>query len=131
MVNAQSGCIFHICTNIVCVYVNCMCCINLIQLIFLVHIKNTFVLLTPIFYNFQFVKVGYAGSNFPTHIFPSLVGRPIIRSSVKVGGIEVKVNKIKPANLLTFSQQYLMYYVCMLRIWWLEMRLASCVQCWR
>ncbi|XP_065919822.1 actin-related protein 2 [Dysidea avara] len=37
-----------------------------------------------------FVKVGYAGSNFPSHIFPSLVGRPIIRSSAKVGGIEVK-----------------------------------------
>ena len=26
-----------------------------------------------------FVKCGYAGSNFPAHIFPSLVGRPIIR----------------------------------------------------
>lgn len=38
----------------------------------------------------QFVKVGYAGSNFPSHIFPSLVGRPIIRSTQKVGNIEVK-----------------------------------------
>lgn len=37
-----------------------------------------------------FVKCGYAGSNFPSHIFPSLVGRPIIRSSAKVGDIEVK-----------------------------------------
>lgn len=37
-----------------------------------------------------FVKCGYAGSNFPAHIFPSLVGRPIIRSSTKVGDIEVK-----------------------------------------
>ena len=37
-----------------------------------------------------FVKVGYAGSNFPSHIFPSLVGRPIIRSTQKVGNIEVK-----------------------------------------
>ena len=39
----------------------------------------------------QFVKCGYAGSNFPSHIFPSLVGRPIIRSTAKVGNIEVKV----------------------------------------
>lgn len=37
-----------------------------------------------------FVKCGYAGSNFPSHIFPSLVGRPIIRSSAKIGNIEVK-----------------------------------------
>jgi len=40
---------------------------------------------------FQFVKCGYAGSNFPAHIFPSMVGRPIIRSTAKVGDIEVKV----------------------------------------
>ena len=40
---------------------------------------------------FQFVKCGFAGQNFPTHIFPSLVGRPIIRSTAKVGDIEVKV----------------------------------------
>ena len=40
---------------------------------------------------FQFVKCGYAGSNFPAHIFPSLVGRPILRSTAKVGDIEIKV----------------------------------------
>lgn len=39
----------------------------------------------------QFVKCGYAGSNFPEHIFPALVGRPIIRSTAKVGNIEIKV----------------------------------------
>lgn len=37
-----------------------------------------------------FVKCGYAGSNFPAHIFPSLVGRPILRSNTKVGDIEIK-----------------------------------------
>lgn len=36
-----------------------------------------------------FVKCGYAGSNFPEHIFPSLVGRPILRAA-NVGGMEVK-----------------------------------------
>ncbi|MCL4128710.1 UNVERIFIED_CONTAM: hypothetical protein GTU68_053256, partial [Idotea baltica] len=39
---------------------------------------------------FQFVKVGYAGCNFPAHIFPSMVGRPIIRATNKIGDIEVK-----------------------------------------
>ncbi|TSK42115.1 Actin-related protein 2 [Bagarius yarrelli] len=37
-----------------------------------------------------FVKCGYAGSNFPAHIFPALVGRPIIRSTAKIGNIEIK-----------------------------------------
>jgi hypothetical protein len=43
---------------------------------------------------FQFVKCGYAGSNFPAHIFPSMVGRPIIRAVNKIGDIEVKVDFI-------------------------------------
>ncbi|XP_074656788.1 actin-related protein 2 [Tubulanus polymorphus] len=37
-----------------------------------------------------FVKCGYAGSNFPAHIFPCMVGRPLIRSTAKIGNIEVK-----------------------------------------
>ncbi|XP_033735141.1 actin-related protein 2 [Pecten maximus] len=37
-----------------------------------------------------FVKCGYAGANFPAHIFPSLVGRPIIRSAEKLDNIEIK-----------------------------------------
>lgn len=37
-----------------------------------------------------FVKCGYAGSNFPEHIFPSLVGRPVLRSQAKVGKYEIK-----------------------------------------
>ncbi|XP_022083118.1 actin-related protein 2-B isoform X1 [Acanthaster planci] len=41
-----------------------------------------------------FVKCGYAGSNFPAHIFPSLVGRPIIRSTAKVGDIEIKLQDL-------------------------------------
>jgi actin-related protein len=28
----------------------------------------------------QFVKAGFAGENFPKCIFPSLVGRPILRA---------------------------------------------------
>ncbi len=52
-------------------------------------------LILPVCCLVQFVKCGYAGSNFPTHIFPSLVGRPIIRSSAKVGNIEVKVSALQ------------------------------------
>lgn len=37
-----------------------------------------------------FVKCGYAGSNFPTCTFPSLVGRPILRSTNKIGDLEIK-----------------------------------------
>ncbi|RWS11665.1 actin-related protein 2-like protein [Dinothrombium tinctorium] len=40
-----------------------------------------------------FVKCGYAGSsgsNFPSHIFPSLIGRPIIRAATRIDDIEVK-----------------------------------------
>lgn len=37
-----------------------------------------------------FVKCGFAGSNFPAHIFPSLVGRPILRAQTKIQGIEIK-----------------------------------------
>jgi actin-related protein 2 len=36
-----------------------------------------------------FVKVGYAGSNFPEHVFPSLVGRPILRAEERVAGSAV------------------------------------------
>jgi actin-related protein 2 len=37
-----------------------------------------------------FAKVGYAGSNFPEFVFPSVVGRPILRAEEKVGNVEVK-----------------------------------------
>ncbi|PAV19736.1 Actin actin [Pyrrhoderma noxium] len=37
-----------------------------------------------------FVKVGYAGSNFPEHVFPSIVGRPILRAEERVGDVEIK-----------------------------------------
>merc|ERR1711998_252169 len=38
-----------------------------------------------------FVKCGFAGDNFPRELFPSLVGRPILRSDEKIdGGVELK-----------------------------------------
>lgn len=40
----------------------------------------------------QFVKCGFGGSNFPAHIFPALVGRPILRSTTKAGDVEIKAS---------------------------------------
>lgn len=37
-----------------------------------------------------FVKCGFAGANFPTSIFPSMVGRPILRSEEKFDNVEIK-----------------------------------------
>ncbi|KAI9705059.1 MAG: Arp2/3 complex subunit, actin nucleation center [Candelina mexicana] len=37
-----------------------------------------------------FLKVGYAAQNFPEHEYPSIVGRPILRSEERAGDIVVK-----------------------------------------
>jgi len=37
-----------------------------------------------------FVKCGFAGQNFPTAIFPAMIGRPIMRAEEKVGDVELK-----------------------------------------
>jgi actin-related protein len=37
-----------------------------------------------------FLKVGYAAQNFPEHQYPSIVGRPILRSEERNGDIVVK-----------------------------------------
>jgi actin-related protein 2 len=37
-----------------------------------------------------FVKVGFAKDNFPQHIFPSIVGRPLMRFEEEFGDIELK-----------------------------------------
>lgn len=37
-----------------------------------------------------YVKVGYAGENFPAHIFPSMVGRPLMRFEEEFKDVELK-----------------------------------------
>jgi actin-related protein 2 len=37
-----------------------------------------------------FVKCGFAGDNFPAHIFPSIIGRPVIRAEEKIQDLELK-----------------------------------------
>ncbi|RNA19193.1 actin-related 2 isoform X2 [Brachionus plicatilis] len=41
-----------------------------------------------------FVKCGFAGSNFPDHIFPSLVGRPILRSNSNINSTNIEMEDI-------------------------------------
>ena len=35
-----------------------------------------------------FVKCGFAGDNFPAHIFPSIIGRPVIRAEEKIQDLD-------------------------------------------
>jgi len=37
-----------------------------------------------------FVKCGFAGSNFPHAVFPSMVGRPVLRSEEKIENVQLK-----------------------------------------
>lgn len=37
-----------------------------------------------------FVKCGFAGDNFPAHIFPSIIGRPILRAEEKIQDVVLK-----------------------------------------
>ena len=40
----------------------------------------------------QFVKAGYAADNLPRFIFPSIVGRPVLRAEEEaIGDVELKV----------------------------------------
>jgi len=50
-----------------------------------------------------FVKVGYAGSNFPEHVFPSIVGRPILRAEERLGQLQIRDIEVgtEAANLGT------------------------------
>lgn len=37
-----------------------------------------------------FCKVGYAGANFPDHIFPSIVGQPMMRFEEEFKDVQLK-----------------------------------------
>ena len=38
-----------------------------------------------------YLKIGWAGDNFPSHSFPTMVGRPMLRYDEKIEGVELKV----------------------------------------
>ncbi len=37
-----------------------------------------------------YVKLGYAGDNFPRYVIPSIIGRPMLRAAQKIGDTELK-----------------------------------------
>jgi len=37
-----------------------------------------------------YCKLGYGGDTFPRHVFPSIVGRPMLRAQQQIGDIELK-----------------------------------------
>jgi len=52
-----------------------------------------------------FVKCGFAGSNFPAHIFPAMVGRPILRAKNKDGNFEL--NEVEVGQRVSDLRQLL------------------------
>ena len=56
-----------------------------------------------------FVKVGFAGENFPRSIFPSMVGRPILRAEEAVAeGVVLKE--------IMVSEEIVGLHVCAFRV---------------
>ena len=49
-----------------------------------------------------FVKCGFAGENFPRHMFPSMVGRPTLRAEeAAIGNIELKdIGMVRRPNII-------------------------------
>ena len=37
-----------------------------------------------------YVKLGYGGDSFPRHVIPSIIGRPMLRATQKIGDLELK-----------------------------------------
>jgi len=57
-----------------------------------------------------FVKVGYAGSNFPEFSFPSIVGRPILRAEERgtsTGGNAMNITDVMVGDLASQYRTYL------------------------
>jgi len=39
----------------------------------------------------RYIKLGYSNENFPREIYPSMIGRPMLRYEEKIDNIEIKV----------------------------------------
>lgn len=37
-----------------------------------------------------YVKMGFGGESFPRYVIPSILGRPMLRASQKIGDVEIK-----------------------------------------
>jgi len=54
-----------------------------------------------------YLKIGWAGDNFPAHMFPTMVGRPMLRFDEKIEGVELKV----------YNQQNALFSDCFRASW--------------
>lgn len=55
-----------------------------------------------------FVKCGYGGSNFPAHVFPSIIGRPILRAEERSSSTETQnISDIMVGDLASQYRSYL------------------------
>ncbi|GAA5827813.1 hypothetical protein JCM5353_006431 [Sporobolomyces roseus] len=55
-----------------------------------------------------FVKCGYAGSNFPAHVFPSIIGRPILRAEERGNNSSsAAIQDIMVGDLASENRSYL------------------------
>ena len=59
-----------------------------------------------------FVKVGYAGTNFPAHQYPSIVGRPILRAEERAGDVQIKDIMVGDEAAQVRSMLQVKYPVC-------------------
>lgn len=50
----------------------------------------------------QYVKCGFAGENFPTSVFPCVVGRPLLRYEESLMEQQLKVNIFIYQEILHF-----------------------------
>lgn len=58
----------------------------------------------------QFVKAGYAADNLPRFIFPSIVGRPVLRAEEEaIGDVELKVGAAVGERRLSLPPVRLQY----------------------
>lgn len=61
-----------------------------------------------------FIKVGYAGENFPRSIFPSMVGRPILRAEEDVNEAVVLKSIMVSNSLISafLKLHFLLFSLC-------------------
>jgi len=50
-----------------------------------------------------YLKIGWAGDNFPAYSFPTMVGRPMLRYDEKIEGVELKVNLLSLQHLASIE----------------------------
>jgi len=56
----------------------------------------------------QYVKCGFSGENFPTSVFPCVVGRPMLRYEESLTEQEVKVIQIHYLNVKPYYKRLLL-----------------------